>query len=96
MNATTSEKLLTRIESYLANGGLFNPEMMEHNKVRELLMDCRKCIALDADLLKNAEAAIEALLIYAHQHSEKPMDREMAILERIRRWSHELHEQRDS
>lgn len=30
-----------RISSYLGNGGLFNPEMMEHDKVRDLLIDCR-------------------------------------------------------
>lgn len=33
--------ILLRITNYLSNGGLFNPEMMEHNKVRELIMDCR-------------------------------------------------------
>ena len=27
------------IMEYLGNGGLFNPEMMEHDKVRNLLMD---------------------------------------------------------
>lgn len=30
-----------RITEYLAAGGLFNPEMMEHDKVRDLLVDCR-------------------------------------------------------
>ncbi len=39
------EELLARIQNYLVNGGLFNPEMMEHEKVRDLLMDCRKYIA---------------------------------------------------
>jgi len=33
--------LVARISEYLQLGGLFNPEMMEHDKVRELLMDCR-------------------------------------------------------
>jgi hypothetical protein len=28
-----------RVQDYLTNGGLFNPEMMEHDKVRELIMD---------------------------------------------------------
>jgi len=31
-----------RIQSYLSNGGLFNPEAMEHDKVRDLIMDCRE------------------------------------------------------
>lgn len=29
-----------RIKEYLEKGGLFNPEMMEHEKVRALLIDC--------------------------------------------------------
>ena len=33
--------ILWRIQNYLALGGLFNPEMMDHDKVRELIMDCR-------------------------------------------------------
>jgi hypothetical protein len=36
------EDLLSRIQSYLGNGGLFNPECMEHNKVRDLIMDCNE------------------------------------------------------
>ena len=31
-----------RITEYLEKGGLFNPELMEHQAVRDLLMDCRK------------------------------------------------------
>jgi hypothetical protein len=32
-------RLVGRIREYLSNGGLFNPEMMDHDKVRDLLMD---------------------------------------------------------
>lgn len=35
------DDLLARIQSYLGNGGFFNPEMMEHDKVRDLIMDVR-------------------------------------------------------
>ena len=31
-----------RINDYLSCGGLFNPELMEHEKVRALLLDCRE------------------------------------------------------
>lgn len=34
--------ILDRIQQYLSNGGLFNPELMEHDKVRDLLRDCRE------------------------------------------------------
>lgn len=30
------------IAEYLCNGGLFNPEMMDHDKVRNLIIDVRK------------------------------------------------------
>lgn len=30
-----------QITDYLSNGGLFNPEMMNHEQVRDLLMVCR-------------------------------------------------------
>ena len=33
------ELLLARISDYLQSGGLFNPEMMEHDKVRALILD---------------------------------------------------------
>lgn len=32
-------ELKARIQNYLSNGGLVNPELMEHEKVRDLLMD---------------------------------------------------------
>lgn len=37
-------KLASRITNYLGNGGFWNPEMMEHDKVRDLLMDCRTAL----------------------------------------------------
>ena len=36
--------LVDRITQYLSAGGLFNPELMEHQKVRDLLIDCRKAL----------------------------------------------------
>jgi hypothetical protein len=33
-----------RITNYLASGGLFNPELMEHQKVSDLLKDCREAL----------------------------------------------------
>lgn len=47
----TPEILTPLISEYLGNGGLFNPEMMDHEKVRELLMQCRECLERDARLL---------------------------------------------
>lgn len=33
--------LKERVEQYLLAGGLFNPELMEPEKVRQLVIDCR-------------------------------------------------------
>jgi hypothetical protein len=40
------ELLLNRIQEYLEVGGLFNPEQMDHDKVRDLIMDCRDQLSL--------------------------------------------------
>ena len=37
-----SKELQERITEYLTNGGLFNPEYMNHDKVRDLLIDIRE------------------------------------------------------
>lgn len=39
-----AEPLNARISEYLQTGGLFNPEMMEHDKVAKLIIDCRDFI----------------------------------------------------
>lgn len=52
---STAKELLERIGSYLGNGGLFNPECMEHEKVRDLLMDCREWIEWHAPSNAGAE-----------------------------------------
>lgn len=42
--STAKATILGRLDSYFGNGGLFNPEMMDHDKVRDLLRDCRAYI----------------------------------------------------
>lgn len=37
----THKQLLERITNYLSNGGLFNPEYMNHQEVQRLLIDIR-------------------------------------------------------
>lgn len=50
--------LSDRITEYLNNGGLFNPEMMDHEKVRDLLMDCRE-VFLTYPRIQNMEATAQ-------------------------------------
>lgn len=48
--------LLARVQDYLGNGGLFNPEMMDHDKVQRLIMD----LSADRDRLREEIAAKDA------------------------------------
>jgi hypothetical protein len=48
MNKRTNQELIDSITSYLATGGLFNPEQCEHDKVRDLLIECREALAQPA------------------------------------------------
>jgi hypothetical protein len=34
--------MIEMIDNYLQMGGMFNPEMMEHHKVRDMLLKCRE------------------------------------------------------
>lgn len=45
-------EILSRIQNYLGNGGLFNPEMMDHEKVRNLIIGCRDCIEAHHETIK--------------------------------------------
>lgn len=50
-----------RITAYLVSGGLFNPEQAIHERVRDLLIDCRDEIEqLSASIKWHKETLIEA------------------------------------
>lgn len=38
-------EIMGKISEYLQNGGLFNPEHMDHQQVRDLLMEARQQLA---------------------------------------------------
>lgn len=37
--------LINQITAYLSNGGFFNPELANHDAVRDLLIECRETLA---------------------------------------------------
>lgn len=39
-----SDDIVERITAYLAGGGLFNPELANHDAVRDLLIDARAAL----------------------------------------------------
>jgi hypothetical protein len=50
-----------RVTEYLANGGLFNPELMDHEAVRHILIDARDVIEIIARGLSNDARVCEQL-----------------------------------
>lgn len=47
--------IVERITAYLAGGGLFNPELANHDAVRDLLIDARAAIAAIRPHIEAAE-----------------------------------------
>jgi len=47
-----TDRLLERIRGYLVNGGLFNPEQMEHQKVRDLIIECALRLKIQSDTIE--------------------------------------------
>ena len=58
----TMERVIGQITQYLGNGGFFNPEYMNHEAVRDLLMDCRTELQSCKDQLAAAQKEIRELL----------------------------------
>jgi hypothetical protein len=56
--------LPARITEYLATGGLFNPELANHDMVRDLMIECRD--ALEAARQNLAEFRAQAPLGWKH------------------------------
>tara|TARA_R110000868_G_scaffold90057_4_gene250213 strand:+ start:236 stop:643 length:408 start_codon:yes stop_codon:yes gene_type:complete len=41
---TTEHPLVSAITAYLSSGGFFNPELAQHDRVRDLLIQCRDAL----------------------------------------------------
>ena len=73
-----------RINDYLSCGGLFNPELMEHEKVRALLLDCREEIMelqlardryhMDRDIWKWRSEKAEAVMLCAEHDARRALE----------------------
>ena len=73
-----------RINDYLSCGGLFNPELMEHEKVRYLLLDCREEIVdlqrardryhMDRDIWKWRAEKAEAVMLCDEHESRRALE----------------------
>ena len=57
----TPEKVwdyISDVENYLANGGLFNPELMDHKRVRDMLLVSRDIASVYLDIAEKLEKEV--------------------------------------
>ena len=54
-----NDQIKQRLASYFGNGGLFNPEMMDHDKVRDLIQDCRTALEGQEQRIRDLEQPME-------------------------------------
>jgi|SRR4030095_4562957 len=72
-----AQDIEARVDDYLASGGLFNPEMMEHDKVRELLIDYRAAVVtakLERDGYREQAEAVDDLIAAAVEEDRKSLN----------------------
>lgn len=55
-----AHSLTERITEYLSSGGLFNPEMADHSRVRNLLIDCRDALNASPQASQQAEKVADS------------------------------------
>ena len=55
------DELVRKCNQYLGNDGLFNPELMAHENVRDLIIELRDHITLKSDEVNHAVPAPQAL-----------------------------------
>jgi hypothetical protein len=72
-----------RITAYLASGGLFNPEQAIHDRVRDLLIDCRD--EIERRRLTDGEREAIAWAVAAAEDRQHPADDALrGLLERTK------------
>ena len=85
--------LAARITEYLALGGLFNPELMDSDRVRDMLIDCRDYLAALSSPEQGSEA-VSAPPSTRWQDSGKvkaaQRGLDAAIVREIGAWDHDL------
>jgi len=58
---TEIDDLVKRLDDYFAMGGLYNPELANHQAVSELLKDCRTAILAMRERIAELEGALKAI-----------------------------------
>lgn len=77
MSTELADRIADRITEYLALGGAFNPEATEHDKVRDLLIDCRAALASPAPVAGEAgtvDRLMRRLEDAVDLHADQPLN----------------------
>ena len=75
-----SKTLRDRISAYLSGGGLFNPELANHEAVRDLLIECRDALA------DQAQAEPDRRLQLAMQNYERWKSHALELSARLQQY----------
>jgi len=75
-NATPS--IIDRINGYLTMGGFFNPELANHDRVRDLIIDCRTELASAKEEVSALKVERDEYKIGAHE-GRKAQEKYMEI-----------------
>lgn len=68
--------LVARITDYLTGGGLFNPEMAMHERVRDLLIDCREALRAGGSPARSVPIDIEDFDVWQDEHHHVTADKQ--------------------
>lgn len=83
MSPASAGSVCDRITAYLVSGGLFNPEQAIHDRVRDLLIDCRD----EIERLRLTDEEREAVewCVSAAEDCQHPADDTLrGLLERLK------------
>jgi hypothetical protein len=84
MTAPMTDKAeAARITNYLASGGLWNPESMEHDKVLDLLIDCREALTATQEQLERCRAGNAKL----HRRAQQAERIEQSLVDQLTKWT---------
>ncbi len=70
-----------RITDYLSSGGLFNPELADHDAVSRLLFDCREQLDAELEKRKIVLGALDILAVALTDHDHQWSNDQRGIYE---------------
>jgi len=75
----TAEEIDSRITDYLIGGGLFNPELANHDAVRELIIDARYALESQAAKIRELESLRDGFMAASDTQHHKIRELEQLV-----------------